>query len=203
MVKVQKNSVLKFVRGQGGVPRWKANCTFCHREEVVPGHEATDGSAKTKLIAKGWKVPPTRKIVCPGCVAKIKSINASKNKEKSNMGTLKQTTSTEIGLADRRKINVEVGLCYREDGRGYDAGHTDRSIAELLDVPVAWVAEIRAGNFGDENQNAEVDRLTGRLTHLSAVVETMEAELREKFKFVEGLGRQAEQLHRDIQKAAG
>lgn len=58
---------------------------------------------------------------------------------------------------DRRIIFAKLNDVYLDEERGYDAGWTDKRVADDLHVPIAWVRTIREDNFGPEGLS-EADR---------------------------------------------
>jgi len=62
----------------------------------------------------------------------------------------------EMTREHRRLIFAKLHDVYIDEQRGYAEGWGDKKIAVDLGVPEAWVANIRAENFGDVKDNEEV-----------------------------------------------
>lgn len=68
--------------------------------------------------------------------------------------------------SDRRRILEAIEIVERQDGKGYKLGSSDDTVARTLNVPRAWVAEVRVSMFGWEDTSealraarSEVDAL--------------------------------------------
>ncbi|WP_298699222.1 hypothetical protein [uncultured Brevundimonas sp.] len=88
---------------------------------------------------------------------------------------------------DKRRIREELFAHYLEDQGCWSGAHSDRSVAEALNVPFAWVSQMRdALGFGPDVSeaatawNAEIQALRAELTAtadrlLSEAAKTMDA----------------------------
>jgi hypothetical protein len=77
-------------------------------------------------------------------------------------------------LADRdtkRLIIITLQECYDEKNGCYCAGHTDKVVAQRLNCPQAWVADIRDEIFGDAGSNPELDGALTEAKDLAAEVQ--------------------------------
>lgn len=88
-------------------------------------------------------------------VAKEKSLNAT---------VPKAEPPAAITMADRRAIKNHLDSVYVED-QGYIANHTDASVAAHLNMPLAWIREIREEWFGPEKNEAQ-DKLVARANEI-------------------------------------
>ena len=72
-----------------------------------------------------------------------------------------------------RRIRDALDIAYDLDSQGYSIGHTDESVAKELDLPRAWVTDLREQMYGPElNQDIarvlpEVRAFDDRLTELN------------------------------------
>lgn len=93
----------------------------------------------------------------------------------------------EMTKEDRRIIFSEIDSHYLDETRGYDRDWNDERVAKSLNVPLAWVRNIREDNFGPEYGdvvNVEVDKLRAAIVEIQAIKEeaskllvTMDAKL--------------------------
>lgn len=77
--------------------------------------------------------------------------------------------------ADRRKVFRAVDDAWDERHARYDGGNTDTTIATALNVPVAWVRDIRVEAFGESQRNADFDKALGDLKNIRAEFARMTA----------------------------
>ena len=78
----------------------------------------------------------------------------------------------EITKEDRRIIFSEIDSHYLDETRGYDRDWNDERVAKSLNVPLAWVRNIREDNFGPEYGdvvNVEVDKLRAAIVEAQAI----------------------------------
>jgi len=78
----------------------------------------------------------------------------------------------EITKEDRRIIFSEIDSHYLDETRGYDRDWNDERVAKSLNVPLAWVRNIREDNFGLEYGdvvNVEVDKLRAVIVEAQAI----------------------------------
>lgn len=75
----------------------------------------------------------------------------------------------------RRLIHAEIDAVWLDDRKGYAGGVSDRSIAEKMGIPVAWVAEVREFSFGPVMVNEDLEKfrseLSANMEHLAAIEE--------------------------------
>lgn len=65
----------------------------------------------------------------------------------------------QMGFADRRLIMIKLEEVYLDERTGYVQPWTDQKVATDLNVPRAWVTELREQNFGPIGSNPEFARL--------------------------------------------
>ena len=78
----------------------------------------------------------------------------------------------EMTKEDRRIIFSEIDSHYLDETRGYDRDWNDERVAKGLNVPLAWVRNIREDNFGPEYGdvvNVEVDKLRAAIVETQAI----------------------------------
>lgn len=73
----------------------------------------------------------------------------------ANVVALKAEAPPTMTPADRQIVFARIGDFYA--GHGYTQGWTDKKVAADLNVPVAWVREIRDMMFGPEGSNPLLD----------------------------------------------
>lgn len=128
-----------------------------------------------RFKAKGWEVGKSAKHdLCPGCVEKVQA-----ERRKRKQGRLKVTDMSKVngviaGAAsepvrkmerdDRRLILSKLDAVYLDEARGYQSPWTDKKVADDLNVPLAWVAELREENFGPASDNQEIREMLDRVT---------------------------------------
>lgn len=71
---------------------------------------------------------------------------------------------------DRRIIFEKLNDVYLDEARGYAPGNSDKSVAESLGCPRAWVAQIRDENFGAARDNEDVRDLLAKIDALREIV---------------------------------
>lgn len=111
----------------------------------------------------GWQVGTTdRKDRCPECQKRA----ATTSEETATMTTTQKGTAAtvvplkadpppEMSRADRQIVFAKISDHYAGDG--YCAGWTDKRLADDLNVPVAWVRDVRDQFFGAEGSNPLLD----------------------------------------------
>lgn len=73
----------------------------------------------------------------------------------------------------KRRIHDEIVGNWDEHAGRYMGSATDKTIADVLKVPRAWVAEIRADYFGDDGTNEELVGFKADLERSIAEVTTL------------------------------
>lgn len=145
-----------------GVPRAKATCDECGREEVTtcdyerqPGNVwvPNEGQMVRKLQGMGWAYVK-KNLYCPTCEAKRK---AQKEPEPMTEAPREPTR------AQKREIMDMLESVYDVQAERYIGGETDETIAKELAVMPGWVAEIREQFFGPAGGNEDIDALSAEL----------------------------------------
>lgn len=93
---------------------------------------------------------------------------------------------------DRRIIFAKVDEVY--SGDHYSAGWTDKRVAEDLNVPRAWVEEVRAEFFGEARDNEEVRAFLDEIDKLKPALATFATDRQEMLKRVEDLAGKVSRL---------
>jgi hypothetical protein len=99
------------------------------------------------------------------------------------IATGSQTITDAPKLADRdtkRLIIITLQECYDEKNGCYCAGNTDKIVAQRLNCPQAWVADIRDEIFGDAGSNPEVDVVLAEAKDLAVEVQREADEMRKQ-----------------------
>lgn len=76
----------------------------------------------------------------------------------------------------RRLIHAEIDAVWLDDRKGYAGGVSDRSIADKLGIPVAWVAEVREFSFGPCMVNEDLEAFRKDLAAEMDFLRTIEAQ---------------------------
>jgi hypothetical protein len=149
----------------------RTRCGVCGFEGKVPlnthGHPSTRGESESieaakKFRAIGWDIgSDPRKDRCPNCVRVAKEAKPTMKVIQGGAVTQQSKTSTvpappEMSTADRRIIFRKLEDVYGVDNQGYTGAWTDKTVAEDLGVPRAWVTEVREGMFGPAGGNAVI-----------------------------------------------
>ena len=148
----------------------KIQCGACGREESVPINTTTGGRsadeiedqmAARKFLLRGWLVGKhPRNHRCSSCLAV-----AANQKEAEKMKVVPMSTAPiasqpkPMGRDDRRVIFEKLNDVYLDENRGYEAPWTDKTLAEDLGVPMAWVMQVREEMFGPIGVNGEIQKL--------------------------------------------
>ncbi len=83
---------------------------------------------------------------------------------------------TEMTFSDRRIINAKLEEVYADELTGYREEWSDERVAVELGTQTAWVAELRAANFGPAEGNALVAELKREHAELSARMDRFQTE---------------------------
>lgn len=89
---------------------------------------------------------------------------------------------------ERRILFGELDAAYQDAEHGYKPGHTDKSVAEALGVPVIWVRQLREEMFGP----AEGDKATKKIIELHARLDKLDAKIIEAAESVAALMTEAQ-----------
>lgn len=152
---------------RGRMKQQVASCQHedCDREVkfvVMEGKPKTFKQFKAAAQTKGWTFDHSAGMFfCPDHKpAKIEEDPMAKTDE-----TLPKagTAPREMSLAERRLIFREIDDSYEDSNSRYVSGITDKTIADKLKVPWAWVAQIREDNFGPAGPDPKLKELINRL----------------------------------------
>lgn len=139
-------------RNDRGFPRAKACCSECGFEtDVAADHrdpKAMESQVIKKLTAHGWS-QVKKTLLCPSCTTSRKVIPMTKTAD-----DLRQPSK-----AEKRQIMDLLNDAYDADAERYRGADTDDSVASVLGVMPAWVAEIREEFFGPAGGNESIDAL--------------------------------------------
>lgn len=156
--------------GPSFVNTYRLTCSACGVTGNCGNQDIGAKSAK-QLIAqkferKGWTVGrrPDDDL-CPSCTA-LAERRSAKLVLVSKEDPMPEPVKLKAAEAPRQPTREEKRICmefirerYDEKSERYLDGWTDHKIATDLNVPRAWVAEIRDEWFGAEGGNAEIDKL--------------------------------------------
>lgn len=196
--------------GRGGYDRSTvAVCAKCARREIV-----ADNSAKArppvffadKFRRKGWSIGQRRSAdLCPRCdagadPAKGAAPNPSTISEKPKGAIMTKPAAAPAAepprqptREDKHKIRDALNACYLIDKSCYAGAGSDRTLAEKLNVPRAWVAAEREDAYGpdvcevDSETLAALDGLRDQLAKYVNEAMTIAANF-------EALGREVEAM---------
>jgi hypothetical protein len=170
-------------------------CSKCSRVDELQGGSGSQPKP-TEFVGKyfqreGWVLGSTRAWdVCPSCVKKSAKANKPDKTEPTNVVPIqpqKDAPMTVTQLAspppqpsktDKRVIILKLEDCYLGEDKGYDAGHSDASVAKELNVPAKWVADVREELFGPA-LDPEAVKINGEIMALHVRFVALEKELRE------------------------
>lgn len=161
----------------------KTHVGTAHNRSGEDGDHLIDRMATRRFGEWGWRVAtkPGRHR-CPACLAIETAAKPfaklAKIKEASPMlapspsaGAAAQTEPPrEMSREDRRIVFEKLNELYVNEKTGYAPGHTDKTVAEGLGCPRAWVAQVREEMFGPVNSNPEIDELIAEAKALVAEI---------------------------------
>jgi len=196
-------------------PGWRIKCQVCSRvDDVVEGSGAVamrEAEIAARFEQRGWKVGRGTHHTCPVCLRppppRIKStaIVDAFGELAAPVVTVKKPEPAPMAAKpppvasreDNRRIHEAIEHGWREDLDCYASTLSDRSIAEGLNVPRAWVAAVREQFFGPDENTAirEGGRQLGELILRAAALEASGLKLAED---AEALRREADALKRKL-----
>lgn len=170
------------------------HCSYCKAFDTLRGHGLVSVEfAKKKFTQRGWDIH--KKAACPRCVVKFKAQSAARAEQKvvpmvkpitpvqpaakpmrslaelSLVAAVKpapsETAPREMSPLDRRKVFRAIDEVWDENTGRYGGGATDNRIAEQLNVPRAWVEDVRRESFGDAGDNQDLVELRAALDEAS------------------------------------
>jgi len=148
---------------------------------------------------KGWHVGKVSaaKDRCPDCralyrrkstITRRPTVAAQQEPptmEMPKLNVVATPPAREMSKDDRRIIFAKIDEVYTGDH--YAGGWTDKRIAEDLNVPRAWVEEIRSTFFGEARDNEEVRQFLADLAALKPTLETFAAERQKAIRRMDDL----------------
>lgn len=170
-------------------------CAKCGKSAVqrsgsVKGRLDTDGrkkefrQAQRKFRDLGWSIGKRRQDnKCPDCINILLDLQNNVNKGSLLMSSSVINLPRQMGREDRRIVFEKLNDVYVDEKTGYSAGWTDSQVAKDLNVPMAWVVQIRDENFGPSGSNQEIDK------QLKEALETANKLREESFKCIEHSGK--------------
>lgn len=157
----------------------------CKNEEVmvVSSNGAPNRSFVTRSFAnKGWKVG--KKPDDDRCPQHARGSGKTEEKTDMQKTTPPEQTKAEpprvMSRDERRIIFAEINDVYAGPS-GYEAPWSDTKVAAALDVPVAWVTEVRTEFFGDACSNPELEEFRQHASASEKLVATAQ-ELHKEFE---------------------
>lgn len=179
----------------------RATCSRCgHDEEISISTKTCEQAWAQRLFGrKGWRLGNSRKNdICGDCVAKERTEKLERKKAAAlpkmeaimpaNVIALATKTIMQKEAApmavevekppvmsreDRRIIFAKINDVYVDENVGYDNGWSDKRVAEDLNVPRAWVAEVREEHFGPEASNDEAREVVAEARTLADMAATL------------------------------
>lgn len=191
------------IRGEGrDVRGYRVECKGCGKSESLPFNSvkngSNDGEKESKLIArkfeaKGWKIGKNAsQDVCLKCATVGNETHhdeelqpAKPAKEKTPM----PAHATDPAARPPREMSPDDALAiigtmqevYLGADKGYGEGWTDSKVADSLNVPRAWVRQVRLRFYG-ENARGGNDEIAEIVRDAEVVLE----QAREVVKTLEG-----------------
>ena len=142
-------------------------CATCSRSDEISLPPVD--TIERNFFQRGWSNPgDAKKAMCPVCIKTrldaAKTLKAEKKKEIAPMPNLvkppyrgavpeaviKAVPPRQPTPADRRRIHDVLDDAYSVEKQCYEHDRTDDTVAKFLDVPRAWVAEVREAFFGPD-----------------------------------------------------
>ena len=165
------------------VPAYAITCNSCGKQDKLISSKPSGAlpaiMVAKKFIERGWVAGArVRDDRCPACQALVK---APKKKIETaqviEMTQPQKTLPPEVVSSapimtikradpppvmekeDRRIIFAEIDTNYIDEQKGYAEGWNDARVAKGLNVPLAWVRELRDANFGPEIGTSVLDNV--------------------------------------------
>lgn len=162
------------------------SCSKCTATERFVAN-TNSGMMAPEVIArafrvKGWHVSNSqKKDLCPKCCngkdlnrENVVMMNREDTAPQALLGKIVETAAADpprqMGREDRRIIFAKLNEVYIDESKGYSAPWNDARVAADLNVPKAWVKDVRDQNFGPEGLSEEAREVV-------KAVHTMQAEL--------------------------
>ena len=165
------------------VPAYAITCNGCGKQDKLitskPSGALPAIMVAKKFIERGWVAGArVRDDRCPACQAlakapkkKIETAQVIEMTQPQKTLPPEVVSSTPIMTIkradpppvmekeDRRIIFAEIDTNYIDEQKGYAEGWNDARVAKGLNVPLAWVRELRDANFGPEVGTSVLDNV--------------------------------------------
>jgi hypothetical protein len=165
------------------VPAYAITCNSCGKQDKLitskPSGALPAIMVAKKFIERGWIAGArVRDDRCPACQAidkapkkKIETAQVIEMTQPQKTLPPEVVSSTPIMTIkradpppvmekeDRRIIFAEIDTNYIDEQKGYAEGWNDARVAKGLNVPLAWVRELRDANFGPEVGTSVLDNV--------------------------------------------
>lgn len=159
MIRMFDKKVVDAAPGNPGKAAYIFKCSECTRSEAVhvgkPSGSLNASFLIKKMRQKGWAVGLNASHdVCPECRGigrRTKKTTEPETIDMSNVTPIKHADAPPVMTKeDRRIIFSKIDEHYVDETSGYSDGWSDEKVAKDLNVPRAWVSQIREDNFGPE-----------------------------------------------------
>lgn len=156
----------------------RISCACCDVVAYFPYqsgvHRLAAGAAKQYFLGKGW-------FVGAGPEADFCPSHARQSKRKDGTATNNSNAPVaekprEMSREDRRIISEKLDEVYGKDA--YKGSWTDSTVARSLDVPRAWVAQVREQFFGPQGSNGVFDEFLAEKSKIAAEFNAISAAAR-------------------------
>ena len=203
---VRKYPITSVKHGDGFVPAvliccGEPGCTAAASMKATGRSGPAPEFAERFFRRQGWELgrkPSDDR--CPDHTKKAKR-NAAEHKETADMPTNKTPAVAEpprqLGRDEQRIIHAYLQGVYIDEV-GYSVGWTDQTVASNLNVPVAWVSEVREQFFGDAGSNPEIDNFVVQAKTLAGVQEILEHDLQVTVQALSSLQERMRKVREDI-----
>ena len=165
------------------VPAYAITCNSCGKQDKLISSKPSGAlpaiMVAKKFIERGWVAGArVRDDRCPACQAidkapkkKIETAQVIEMTQPQKTLPPEVVSSTPIMTIkradpppvmekeDRRIIFAEIDTNYIDEQKGYAEGWNDARVAKGLNVPLAWVRELRDANFGPEVGTSVLDNV--------------------------------------------
>lgn len=149
--------------GKPPMPAFKLICAKCGETDTLPLGSKAGGYptalVQQKMRHRGWEIGSRASHdLCPNCLDKKhkKPAKTEAKLEETVVTFIKAEEPPSMTREDRRVIFAKIDDVYIDENTGYSDGWTDERVATDLGVPLAWVRNIRAENFGEERSNSSI-----------------------------------------------
>jgi len=139
-------------------------CSVCGEQGDIGhqnfGADTADEQAPQKFRDRGWFVgrrPETdlcpkhaKRAKPPACEPVPEVVTTTEEPAMIDVNDLPTTADAPrtMSFIERRVILAKIEEVYIDEKTGYSSGWSDKKVATDLNVPLAWVAELREQNFG-------------------------------------------------------